>query len=540
LAVTARINAREIEVPQGVTLIEIAEELGIHIQSSCQQQGKCRECLVEVVEGMGFLSPRSNEETALRGRFRLACKAEIRADSGTVRCNTLRRGALRIEESAHDLAVRNRAACFDPAVKLSDKRVLLGDSDLGPFPGALFGLAIDLGTTTVVVRLVDLLQGGVIASQSFENPQRFAGSDVMSRIRYDGEDGNQLLRHVLLGYLAEAIRVFPCRPHEIYETVVAGNTTMRDLFFGLDVQSIGVKPFRSLVEFEYRAGKRTQTAIAIGGDQAGFPMNPRGRVYGLPLIGSHVGADAAACLLAVNLQEEESAVVVMDIGTNTELVIRARERLLAASCPAGPAFEGGGVTCGMPALEGAIERVKLTDSGPATYGVIGDNPPEGICGSGLVDLLSELVRTGQMNDRGRLTDGPGAFDVDKERSIYLTEEDISNLAQAKAANVSGIMIAMKQARVEPSSIDRFYLCGAFAKHIDLEAAKRIGLLPDISEGKVFQLGNAAIEGATTALLSMKCRRRLEEFVREIKHLELETDPDFFNTFVDGCLFRPFE
>ncbi len=540
MAVTARINTLEVEAPAGVTLFELAGELGIQVQNSCQKQGKCRECLVEVVEGMELLSPRTIEETALRGNFRLACKARIQADAGTIRCHTLRRGSFRIEDSAHELTIRNRVACFDPAVKRVNNRVLIDGIDVDRFPGALFGLALDLGTTTVVVRLVDLIEGQVVASQSFENPQRFAGSDVMSRIRYDGEDGGQLLRKVLLGYLADAIRVLPCRPHEIYETVVAGNTTMRDLFFGLDVQSIGIKPFRSLVEFEYCAGKRTQTAIESGGDQAGLPMNPRGRVYGLPLIGSHVGADAAACLLATNLQDEEGVVAVMDIGTNTELIIGTRDRVLAASCPAGPAFEGGGVSCGIPALEGAIERVKLSNAGSVTFEVIGDNPPEGICGSGLVDLLSELLRTGKINDRGRLTDGPGAFVVDEEHSLFLTEEDISNLAQAKAANVAGITITMRQAGAEYSEIDRFYLCGAFAKHVDFEAAKRIGLLPDIPEERVLQVGNAAIEGATTALLSTKCRRRLEGFVKEIEHLELETDPDFFNTFVDGCLFRPFE
>lgn len=525
--------------PKGLTLYEIADNLGIRVHNSCQEQGKCRECLVEVIEGMDCLSPRTFEEKALRGNFRLACRARTASNEGRVRCHTLRRGALQIEDSAHELTTRNRESCFDPAIKTADNRVLMNGREVGSLSGSVYGLAVDLGTTTVVVRLVDLSRGHVVASQSFENPQRFAGSDVMSRIRYDGEDGNGLLRKVLLGYLAEAIRALHSRPHEIYETVVVGNTTMRDLFFGLDVRSIGVKPFRSLVELDFLAGRRSHTAIEIPGEEAGFPMNPRGRVYGLPLIGCHVGADAAACLLAIGLEQEKGAVVVMDIGTNTELVIGTPERCLAASCPAGPAFEGGGVNCGMPALEGAIERVRISNAETVSYEVIGDDAPEGICGSGLVDLLSELLRTGRMNERGRLAAGPGAFPVDIERALYLTEEDISNLAQAKAANVSGITISLRQAGVELSSIDRFYLCGAFAKHIDLGAAKRIGLLPDIAEERVIQVGNAAIEGATTALLSLKCRRRLEDFVRRIEHLELETDPEFFNSFVDGCLFRPF-
>jgi uncharacterized 2Fe-2S/4Fe-4S cluster protein (DUF4445 family) len=450
----------------------------------------------------------------------------------------LRRGAVRIDDSAHELAVSNRDACIDPAITRSGDRVLLDGKDIDRFPGAIFGLAVDLGTTTVVVRLVNLEDGSVVASHSFENPQRFAGSDVMSRIRYDGEDGTQLLRRVLLGYLAEAVRALPCRPHEIYEAVIAGNTTMRDLFFGLDVQSIGVKPFCSLVEFDYRGQKRPHTGIEVSAEQAGFPMNPRGRVYGLPLIGSHVGADTAACLLAVDLQESTGAIALMDIGTNTELVVKNHEHLLAASCPAGPAFEGGGVTCGMPALEGAIEAVQLSGDGIVSYEVIGKRSPEGLCGSGLVDVLSELIRSGRMNERGRLVDGPGAFMIDEEHSIFITEQDISNLAQAKAANVAGINITMRHAEVEYGQIDRFYLCGAFARHINVEAAIRIGLLPELSEDSVLQVGNASIEGATAALLSLKCRHRLEEFVKQIDHLELETDPGFFNSFVDGCLFQP--
>ena len=222
---------------------------------------------------------------------------------------------------------------------------------------------MDLGTTTVVVRLINLETGELVADASFENPQRFGGSDVMSRIHYDTEHRGKLLRRTLAGYLTHAIEEFPIDPRTIYEVVVVGNSTMRDIFFRQNVYSIGQNPYRSITEIEMAEGKRTTTSLTETGRRCLLPVHPEARVYGLPIISGHVGADAAACMLAVGLADEDRLVAIMDIGTNTELILGNRERILAASCPAGPAFEGGAIACGMPGLDGAVEDVRLDETG---------------------------------------------------------------------------------------------------------------------------------------------------------------------------------
>jgi uncharacterized 2Fe-2S/4Fe-4S cluster protein (DUF4445 family) len=533
------VNGQPIEAAAGPSVFDYAERLGVRVPTSCRKQGKCRECLVEVVEGGEHLSAPSREEEHLKGPFRLSCRARVSGDTGTIVCHTLRRGAMRIEVGATPEAVATGWA-LEPTVTRDGDRVLLDGEEIDRSAGRLHGLAADLGTTTVVLRLMDLESGQPVATTSFENPQRFGGSDVMARIAYDTEHRGRLLQRTLLGYLTHAIEDFPVDPRSIYEIVAVGNPTMRDLFFGLNVHTIGQRPYRSLTEHERLEGKRPTTRLEVEARRLRLPIHPRGRVVGLPLISGHVGADAAACLLAVDLAREERLIALMDIGTNTELVVGNRHRILAASCPAGPAFEGGAISCGMPALDGAIERIALDDSGGVRIHVVGDTPAEGICGSGLVDLLGELRRTEKMNVLGRLHGGEGRFTVDEGRDLALLESDISELAQAKGANVAGLRIVLQRYGAESEDLERFYLAGGFARHIDVAAARRIGLIPDLPDHKIVKVGNAAIEGATIALLSRSRRAELEELVARIEHVELETDPDFFDHFAFGCQFRPLE
>jgi len=400
------------------------------------------------------------------------------------------------------------------------------------------GLAMDLGTTTVVVRLFDLASGAMVADTAFENPQRFGGSEVMARIQYDTEHPGKLLRRTLAGYLTHAIEEFPCDPREIREMVVVGNSTMRDLFFRQNVYSIGQSPYRSITEIEMAEGKRATTSLVETGRRCLLPIDPAARVYGAPIISGHVGADAAACMLAVDVAHEDRLVAVMDIGTNTELILGNRHRILAASCPAGPAFEGGAIACGMPALEGAIEGVRICDDGAFELKVIGGGAPAGICGSGLIALMSELLRTGRMNERGRFEHDLDRIDLAPD--VYFLESDVNELAQAKGANVAGLQTVCSNYGVSFDDIEVFYLAGGFGRHIDVEAAARIGLIPPIPKDRIVQLGNAAIEGASMALLSESKRRELEETVLRVEHCRLETHPRFFDFFVDGCLFQPVE
>jgi uncharacterized 2Fe-2S/4Fe-4S cluster protein (DUF4445 family) len=541
MAVTLTINGKTIEADRDRSLFDQAEFLGIDVPTSCRKQGKCRECMVEVVEGMELLSANTDPEKHLKGNFRLSCQTYVTGENGVIRCHTMRRGHMRIERQALGLPGSGAPMKLDPAVTRDGDRILIDGLEVERSTGPIHGIAMDLGTTTIVLRLVDLESGELIADSSFENPQRFGGSDVMARISYDGDHPGRLLMRTLAGYLSHAIEKFPVDPKTIYEMVVVGNSTMRDLFFRQSVYSIGQNPYRSITEIEMAAGKRTTTSLVETGRRALLPIHPKARVYGAPIISGHVGADAAACVLAVDIAHEERLVAVMDIGTNTELILGNKNRILAASCPAGPAFEGGAIACGMPALDGAIEEVAIGDDGKFRVVVIGDVAPEGICGSGLVDVLSELLRTGRMNEMGRFTDDHhGRITLDKEHDIYLLESDVNELAQAKGANVAGLHVVFSSYGIDFDDIDVFYLAGGFGRHLKVEASKRIGLVPDLPSAKIVQAGNTAIEGATIALLSKSKRQELEDLVKKVEHCRLETHPRFFDFFVEGCQFKPVE
>ena len=327
----------------------------------------------------------------------------------------------------------------------------------------------------------------------------------------------------------------------IYEIVVASNPTMRDILFKLDVQGIGQKPYKSSIEHAFLAGERANTALTALARRLGLRANREARVYGLPLIASHVGGDAAAALVALEQGfADAETVMLVDMGTNTEVVLKHRGRLLAASCPAGPAFEGGLVRYGMPACDGAIETVRFGADGETLYETIGGAAPVGLCGSGLIDLLAELRR-------GDVLTAKGVFAADRkqmemtvvpEHGITFSKEDASNLGQAKAANYCGQLIVMRALGVDPARVERLYLAGGFANYVNVQNAMAIGLLAPVPEERVIKAGNAAARGARAILLSGTRRRALEREVQAIEHIELETTPDFFDLFVDGCQFKP--
>ena len=231
---------------------------------------------------------------------------------------------------------------------------------------------------------------------------------------------------------------------------------------------------------------------------------------------------------------------IMDIGTNTELILGNKNKIFAASCPAGPAFEGGAIACGMPGLPGAIEKIKILDDDSVQVAVIGDTPAEGICGSGLVDLLGELLRTNRMDTLGRFENGEHTFDlgVKSDSPIYFTESDINELAQAKGANVAGLRVIFHDYGISFDDVDVFYLAGGFGRHLNIESSRRIGLIPNIPDEKIIQVGNAAVEGACIALLSRAKRNELETMAKQVKHCRLEAHENFFDFFVEGCQFKP--
>jgi uncharacterized 2Fe-2S/4Fe-4S cluster protein (DUF4445 family) len=538
MSVSLTINGQSIDAGAGPSLFELAECAGIRVPTSCQKQGKCKECIIEVTNGMELLSLPTPEESHLSGDFRLACRCHVAANAGQVTCDTMRRGQIRIERQAFGLPAYDQSLDLEPAVSRVGDCIFLGADQLCRSSGPIHGLAVDLGTTTVVLRLFDLETGELVADSSFENPQRFGGSEVMARIRFDCEHGGNLLMRTVAGYLSRAIEEFPVDAKTIYEVVLVGNSTMRDLFFRQSVYSIGQSPYRSITEIELAEGKRTTTSLIQSGRRSLLPIHPQARVYGGPIISGHLGADAAACMLAVDLAHENCLVAIMDIGTNTELILGNCDRILAASCPAGPAFEGGAIACGMAGLDGAIESVSIDANGDFHLGVIGDVRPVGICGSGLIELLGELVRTGRMNEMGRFDDDRHQITLDSENNIFLLERDVNELAQAKGANMAGLHAVFSQYGINFDDIDVFYLAGGFGRHVNIDAARRIGLIPDLPDSKIVKIGNAAIEGASIALLSKTRRQELEQLVRRVEHLRLETHPNFFEFFVEGCQFKP--
>lgn len=539
MSVRVEINGQSIDASAGRSLFELAEGQAIVIPTSCRKQGKCKECLVEVFSGAELLTPRTTAEEHLRDCFRLSCQCCVNAEAGVVRCHTMRRSQMRIETQAVGLASRCGGVEIDPAVTRIGRRVFIDGVEIAEAAGALHGLAMDLGTTTIVLRLYNLESGVLVGESSFENPQRFGGSDVMARIHYDTQHRGKLLRRTVSGYVSRAIQEFPVDPRSIYEMVVVGNSTMRDIFFGHSVHSIGQSPYQSITEIELAEGKRITTSLTATARECLLPIHPQARLYGLPIISGHLGADAAACMLAVDLANESRLVAIMDIGTNTELIVGNRKRILAASCPAGPAFEGGAIACGMPGLDGAIEAVAFNPDGTLRLRVIGDAAPEGICGSGLIDLLAELVRVELMNEMGRFQDQEQIM-LDERAGVYFHERDASELAQAKGANIAGLRTVFNNLGVEFDEVDVFYLAGGFGRRLNIAAAKRIGLIPNIPDERFAQVGNAAIEGASIALLSQTKRAEVEQLVRRVEHCRLETHPRFFDFFVDGCQFKPVE
>ena len=527
----------------GMTLFDCADELAVEVPTSCQRNGRCHECVVEVTGGDEALSARSEAEGFLRAPYRLACQAVIERDDIDVAFAPLRR---RPRILTHALAEAAGApAAFDPVVTRRGADVLYDGAVVDRYRGRMLGLAVDLGTTTVVMDFVDLETGESVHGAAFENPQAFGGSDVMHRISYDRDDPAQELQKAAASAINRAI-VDGCARlglsrQAIYEIVVAANPTMRDILFKLDVQGIGQKPYKSSVEHAFLAGERPDTALSARAVRLGLRANRNARVYGLPLIASHVGGDAAAALVALEAGfAGAETVMLVDMGTNTEVVLKHRGRLLAASCPAGPAFEGGLVRYGMPAADGAIEAVRLGPDGAFAWETIGGKPPVGLCGSGLIDLLAELRRSGTLTAKG-------VFAADRKQmattvvpthGITFSKEDASNLGQAKAANYCGQVIVMRALGVDPAGIERLYLAGGFANYVNVRNAVSIGLLAPVPEARVIKAGNAAAQGARAILLSATRRRALEREVQAIEHIELETTPDFFDLFVDGCQFKP--
>jgi uncharacterized 2Fe-2S/4Fe-4S cluster protein (DUF4445 family) len=598
-------NERRVRVPPGVTLFDAASWNGIAIDSTCGGHGTCKKCKIRVIDGAVPVTPldiRAFSPDELRGGWRLACRVlaetdarvevpplmtrpkaatvgvgrqvilrpavqkrylELGEPSLTDQTTDMERVLARIDdlELRVDLhALRSvgrvlRAADYQVTAVIVDE--VLIDIEAGDTTGRVFGIAFDLGTTTVVATLLDLSTGTPVAVDSMLNQQQPFGADVITRISAVMMDPAALARlsglaHDTLAELARSV----CEsggvdPAEVYEVAVAGNATMTHIALGIDPEPLGVAPFIM----------STRLYPEILAADLGIGVHPRARAVVFPAFGAYVGGDITAGLLASGMDRDSRTRLFVDIGTNCEIVLGNREWLLATAAPAGPAFEGAAIRCGMRAADGAIEVVSMTPEA-IELKVIGDAEPAGLCGSGLVDAVTSLVRLGLLDGSGRLVPQEQAAELapglasrltmlgqervfvlhwrgepgDVAASIYLSQRDVRELQFAKAAIATGWQILCEEAGLAPGDIQQVLLAGSFGSYLSPANAIRIGLVPKLPAARVVSAGNVAGEGAKMALLSVRERAGGLALLEEVRYVELSDRADFNDRFVDQLAF----
>ena len=612
-------SGRRGRFPRGTPLLRAARQLGVDLDSVCGGRGICTRCQVRPGEGefakhgivsspdsLAELTGREHRQLAtgrLKEGHRLSCQALVAGDlvadvpetSQVHRQIVRKRAAVRdiridplvrpmyVEVPPPDLArpaahlrrlKQSLREAFGVRVTGADLHVLrklhatleagryratafvregrhLVDIRPG-FRDRAFGLAVDVGSTTLAVHLCDLLSGEVLASLGRMNPQIRFGEDLMSRISFammnegGAADMTGAVREALGELAAEAAAAAGVDPGDVLEVTVAGNPVMHHLLLGLDPAPLGFAPF----------ALATDEGTELTGSDLGLHSSEATRVYVLPCIAGHVGADAAGVVLSEMPYRRKEITLIVDVGTNAELVLGSSERLLAASSPTGPAFEGAQISCGQRAAPGVIERVRID---PTTleprYRVIGDErwsgepgfvpAPSGICGSGIVEALAEMFLAGILAPDGTI-DGSLAERTPRivrtgrtfayvlhagEPEVSITQNDVRQIQLAKAALHAGARLLMDRMGID--SVDRVTLAGAFGSQIDPKYALILGMVPDCEPGRVTSAGNAAGTGARIALLNRRLRRELERQVRRIEKVETAVEPRFQEHFVDA-------
>ncbi len=545
------VAGRKIEVAAGQRLHLALLRAGVMIETPCGSRGKCRKCRVQVTAGRWPVAPAERDWLSaeeLAAGFRLSCQQLVAGDGAVAVVPEL------LVSSQKTGISRLAAAQASPGDPWYDRRLV----SAGARP---LGLAVDIGTTTVVAALLCLDTGEELAGLSTPNPQGGYGADLMSRLSYaiSGDEARAELQSVVVGavndLVARLCRRARCRPEEIVSAAVVGNTAMHHLFFGLPVEDLALAPYVPAVTLGME-----RPAADVG---AGLAIHPRATVYALPNVAGFVGADAVAVMLACGLDEPSAAVrLAADIGTNGEISIAGpspaaggRFRLVCCSAPAGPAFEGGEISQGMRAGPGAVETVEvvLGPDGRATdlrVGVIGGGEPRGICGSGLLDAVAASVRCGLLDPGGRLADparlppalaeriavGEHGRGIRLGEDVILTQKDVRALQLAKGAIRSGMEVAMREFGVGPDGIDHLWLAGAFGNYLHPDAALACGLVPPVRPDRLQPVGNAAAQGCKLALLSRGARDRAEALGRMAEHIELATHEAFESIFFDALNF----
>jgi uncharacterized 2Fe-2S/4Fe-4S cluster protein (DUF4445 family) len=413
-----------------------------------------------------------------------------------------------------------------------------------------YGAAVDIGTTTVVVYLVDMSDGRVLGTASTYNSQVKCGDDVITRIVYATErNGLRELQKLAVGnintMLAELAEKNKVATGMIDYLVVAGNTTMMHLFYGIDPQYIREEPYIPAATF----------FPLVRGKSVGLQVSPQAIIYSMPNVASYVGGDISSGVLVSQIHKKDAISLFIDIGTNGEIVLGNKEWLVTAACSAGPAFEGSGIKFGMRAMEGAIEEVEI-DPGTyeVNYRVIGDAKPIGICGSGMIDALAEMYLSGVIDQKGKIREEIGSKRVRRGESgleyvlawrvesainkeIVLTEVDLDNLIRAKGAIYAGFATLLAQMGMGFGDLEKLYIAGGFGRYIDIKRAITIGMLPDLPVEKFQFLGNTSIMGAYYGLLCDRLRHEAEEIARKMTYIELSVSHRFMDEYM-SALFLP--
>jgi uncharacterized 2Fe-2S/4Fe-4S cluster protein (DUF4445 family) len=506
------------------TILEHARKVGAEVASECGGMGTCGRCVVRIDKGADGLNDRTavEEKHPLARDERLSCQARPVTPDSDIHVYIRDFGDYSILSDSLETDV-----ALAPTVRREGDRVVHADAgDLGPYAGEIYGLAIDIGTTTIVTEVLDLEDGRSLGTLTRKNPQILFGNDVISRIGHSmqHEDGLQQLRQGVAQAINEDLTQLEKRTgavrRYVYDVVVVGNSTMREIFFGRDVASLGVIPYEPGDLLCVHA-KATDLGLAVASAC---------RAYGGPLIGGHAGADAVADIVACGMHRDDAVNMLIDIGTNGEVAVGNRDRIMTASCAAGGAYEGATVTCGVGAIAGAIKNVRIRD-GHVDFATIADKAAVGICGSGLIDLLAEMLQNRIMSRQARI-DKP--FHLTD--SISITQQDIYQLITAKAGLRADQDLLMKYYGVGVENIGKIYLSGAFGNFISPENAAAIGLLPH-APGKTVRVGNAALAGARAMLLSREARMDAETVAAGIEHVKPnEREEDFAYIVADRMYF----
>jgi uncharacterized 2Fe-2S/4Fe-4S cluster protein (DUF4445 family) len=589
-------SGRKVRVPPGVSLFDAASWNGVAIDSTCGGHGTCRKCRVRVLAGdvpPSNLDLRAFGVAEIREGWRLACRVQVESDlevevpplvtrpkAATVGVGrkvilrpAVQKRYLELEEATlsdqrSDIE-RVLAAMVDleldvdlhalravgPALRSSGHRVTavvvgetLIDVQAGDTTERMFGVAFDLGTTTVVATLLDLVTGTPVAVQSMLNKQQPFGADVITRISTvmtrPGALGQlrDLARETLAELTADVLAEGGVDAAEVYEVALAGNATMTHLVLGVDPEPLGMAPFVMA----------TRSWPQLTAAELGVPSHPAARAVLFPALGAYVGGDITSGLLASGMDRDSRTRLFIDIGTNCEIVLGSDAGLLATAAPAGPAFEGAAIRCGMRAADGAIEVVRLTPD-DCSLQVIGDVEPRGLCGSGLVDAVAELVRVGLIDPSGRFVSEENAAEIapglarrlttiGKERvfvlheGVYLSQRDVRELQFAKAAISTGWSLLLEDAGIAPGDVQQVLLAGSFGAYLSPSSAVRLGLVPKLPVMRVVSAGNVAGEGAKMVLLSERERVGAAALLDSVTYVELSDRADFNDRFVEQLPF----